>query len=241
MAQPRTATCEPWATSADLCSPCDDYTVDQALMDDALQAASDVLYVLSGRQFPGECSETLYVEKRWLVEHSGLDPAVRPRPWWPRPGADRITLGLYPLIDVTSVTIDGAVVDPASYRIDDFRWLTKIDGSAWTWSDTFKVEATYGQSPPEMGIRAAATLACQLYLACQPETVDGCRLPERVTNVTRQGVSFVLLDPFDFLEAGKTGLYDVDLFLSVYNPNRLRRRPTVMSPDIPRRVRRRDT
>ena len=81
-------------------------------------------------------------------------------------------------------------------------------------------------------------LAAQVqYLKVENEILRS-KLPKRVTNVTRQGLSMVVLDPMDFLDDGKTGVYEVDLFLKAYNPAKLQRRATVMSPDIGRRARR---
>lgn len=39
--------------------PCDAAPFSDALVEDALNAASGILYVLSGRQFPGVCTETV--------------------------------------------------------------------------------------------------------------------------------------------------------------------------------------
>ena len=60
------------------------------------------------------------------------------------------------------------------------------------------------------------------------------RCPQRVTQVSRQGMSWTLLDPQDFLDKGRTGIYQVDLFLSTVNPRRRRLRSRVFSPDVPR-------
>ena len=40
-----------------------------------------------------------------------------------------------------------------------------------------------------------------------------CALPERITNVTRQGVSWTILDPQEFLDKGYTGMSRVDQWL----------------------------
>jgi hypothetical protein len=75
-------------------------------------------------------------------------------------------------------------------------------------------------------------LACQLALACQPETQGKCQLPKRVTNVVRQGVSMAMvLDPMAFLDEGKTGIYEVDLFLASEREDR-KRGAAVLTPDI---------
>jgi hypothetical protein len=157
------------------------------------------------------------------------------------------------LTAIDEVKIDGVVLDPSLYRIDDYRYLVKLPDAegnydpfpccqnirlADTEADTFAVTFTYGTPPPTPGVLAAAQLACELALACSPETIGKCRLPQRVTSIARQGITMAVLDPFDFLSDGKTGLYLVDLFLRTYNPNRLRRRAAVLSPDVGRKVRR---
>lgn len=41
-----------------------------------------------------------------------------------------------------------------------------------------------------------------------------CSLPERVTSISRQGVSWTMLDPMDFLGVGLTGVGRIDTWLS---------------------------
>ena len=56
------------------------------------------------------------------------------------------------------------------------------------------------------------------YLACERSKAaagKACSLPERVTSVTRQGVSWTLLDPQDFLAQGMTGVARLDQWLAV--------------------------
>ena len=43
---------------------------------------------------------------------------------------------------------------------------------------------------------------------------QACSLPERVTSITRQGASWTLLDPQDFLQDGLTGVGPVDQWLA---------------------------
>jgi len=98
----------------------------------------------------------------------------------------------------------------------------------------YEVEYFYGSEPPEPIMAAIAALADQLELADQDLP---CKLPERVTSVNRQGMSWTLLDPMDFLEKGRTGIPEVDLVLSVYNPARAKARARVFTPDFPPGVR----
>jgi hypothetical protein len=86
---------------------------------------------------------------------------------------------------------------------------------------------------------AAKALADQFVLAMQGS--EECTLPQRVTSISRQGMSMTLLDPQDFLDKGRTGIYQVDLFLTTINPDGARLRSRVFSPDTPRaRTRRGD-
>lgn len=247
MAAPTTSVCEPWATIADVCSPCDDYEFDVALLEDKLAIASDLLFDLSGRRWAGECSETV----RPVVGRCRSRDVCR--------CADvaGIRLGGSPLVDVTEVKIDGVALDPSEYRIDDHNELVRLadgDGVRRGWptcqnmyladteEGTFSVTYVYGTAPPPGGVAAAAALACQLALACQPETVGSCRLSDRVVSISRQGVTKQLRDPAAMFPEGLTGLNEVDLWLSSLRYGRRQRPATVVVPEIEsRRVRRVDT
>lgn len=58
---------------------------------------------------------------------------------------------------------------------------------------------------------AAQRLAEEYLLAYRGKE---CSLPERVTNISRQGVSWTILDPQDFLQDGLTGIAPVDQWLA---------------------------
>ena len=248
------ATCTPWATEADLCSPCNDYSNVGTLAAEMLQAASDVLFELSGRQFPGACEMTIRPEAlcSHAERHVSLPMSRRSAGGGCGCANYRFSLPDYPVVAISQVKVDGAVVDPALYRLDDNRTLVRLadaDGSNPGWptaqrldlpttaEDTWSITYSWGRPPPPMGVKAAAVLACELALACDPETVSQCRLPKTATSVTREGVS-VVLSPSDFLDKdGKVGLYEVDLFLRAVNPERIRRRASVWHAGMGRSVR----
>lgn len=274
MGAPCVSACTPWATTDDICSPCDDYSFPAGLLDDMLSVATDLLFELSGKRFPGSCQDvvrpcsqsfpadpfpnrvagqrTVFTNSsNGSIQVSSSCGCSSPRSC----GCARlseVTLGVEPITEINEIKVDGAILPSSSYRIDDYKFLVRTDGESWpccqnllndpdTDDDTFQVDFTYGTPPPPAGVHAAAVLACELALACQPETLGECRLPRRVQSITRQGVSMVLLDPFEFLDQGRVGIIEVDLFLRTYNPNRLRRAATVISPDITERVRRVNT
>jgi hypothetical protein len=63
---------------------------------------------------------------------------------------------------------------------------------------------------------------------------DDCALPQRITSVSRQGISYTILDNQEFIDELRTGLYAVDLFLKTTNPDNARRKAKVFTPDVPR-------
>lgn len=248
------STCTPWATEADLCSPCADYANVAILAGDFLQAASDVLFELSGRQFNGGCEATIRPERRCahVERYISLPTGRRSRPSGGGCGCPswRFDLPDYPVSAITEVKVDGVVLDPSTYRLDGNRQLIRLTGAdgtnpgwpsaqridlATTEVDTWSITYTWGREAPPMGVKAAAVLACELALSCDPETTSQCRLPKNATSVSREGVSIVL-SPSDFLDKdGKTGLYEVDLFLRAVNPGRIRQRASVWHVGMARR------
>jgi len=143
----------------------------------------------------------------------------------------------FPVQEITEVKVDGEVIDTSLYQLYEARVLTNAtpvvsptltdveaavstggwpgcqdlrlpDSEPGTWSISFK----WGSRPPEDAQMACAMLAGELALAGVGAT--GCTLPERVQTVTRQGITFALLDPQTFLDAGRTGIYLIDLWLA---------------------------
>jgi hypothetical protein len=248
---PRTGTCEPWATTADLCSPCNGYDLDTLNAEDWLQVASDILFDLTGRTWAGFCEDTVRP-----CRSESLCPPVRRGASCGCPRVSEIALGGFPLVSVNTVRIDGEVVDPARYRIDDHRTLVYLPADGDTrrgWprcqdltldaseEGTFEVVYTYGMHPPVGGTRHAATLACELMKTCDDTLRKTCRLPERVTSVTMQGTTVAMLDPLSLFEDGRTGLGEVDMWVASVRLGRRRRPPAVLIPGRGRRVRRTGT
>jgi hypothetical protein len=134
---------------------------------------------------------------------------------------------------VTSITMDGAAF-AGSWRLDG-AWLVRTDGLGWpTCGDRTQVAYTYGIDPPRGGRMACAELAAELGKAACPDCDLECRLPARVRSVSRQGISFDVVDPQEYLEKGFTGLTGVDMWITAMNPRRRPERGRVWSPDIKR-------
>lgn len=143
----------------------------------------------------------------------------------------------WPVNRIVSVTIDGEVLPAAAYRLEASRLLIRQDGGAWpTRQDltappgtpgTWEVTYLRGKEVPAGGKVAAGVLALEILKALCNES--SCKLPERVQTITRQGVSMTMMDSFEDLADGRTGLWLVDSWVSsIVNPPRPGR---VFSPD----------
>lgn len=150
-----------------------------------------------------------------------------------------------PVDSITGITIDGEILDPLSYRVDNHKYLIRQDGGAWPdcqdlgadedQPGTFVIRYLQGRPVPVGGQVAVGKLACELAKAACGDR--GCELPKRVQSITRQDVSIQMLDSFDDLEKGRTGIWIIDSWIaSVTVPQRPSR---VLSPDLsPERGRR---
>lgn len=125
----------------------------------------------------------------------------------------------------------GTIVDPSQYYLVDSSTVQATSGAQWT-PNNIEVTYTYGSPPPTAGKAAARLLAIELVKLYEND--DTCALPQRVTTIARQGVSYTLLDSQDFIDELRTGMYAVDLFLKTANPDKARARSRVFSADTPR-------
>lgn len=286
-AQRDTGPCEPWVSPDEVAECC---SASQSSEDftDAAVAASEVLYALVPR-FSGVCGPTRvrpcgepcgggswfgwgWGNGNGWVAPVGISPLfyVGYEPIPPSRGCGCQALSRVKLSgrvrDVLEVTIDGTTVDPATYRVDDDEWLTRLPDPAdpdtrlfWpscqdmeqpeTATSTFSVLYTYGVAPPLAAVLAAKELACAIYTTCQLDSGaaandDSCPLPNNVTRVQRQGITVDLksFTGWGFSAANgqwQTGMPLVDMFLNAYNPTgRRRRRARAWSPDMMRPARR---
>jgi hypothetical protein len=146
---------------------------------------------------------------------------------------------------VLQVKVDGSVLDPSTYRVDEERLLVRLpnaDGTNPGWpicqnmqlpdtqTGTWSVNFTYGIAPPSACLLAAKQLACQLGLAF---TGAPCQLPVGTTKVSRAGVTIERGLLADWTKGGSTGLALVDAAIRAYNPAGLLMQSSVYSPDVP--------
>lgn len=252
--------CESWALIGDLCAPCsiDAYALDSATLEDKLLAASETLYILSDSQFPGECEVTIRpcssrASYSWQ-QHDYLSFAGNNVTTWGScscrdsdscscPPLSEIRLPHDNVTEVSEVKVDGAVLASSLYRLDPPNLLVSLDepwgccqdmSLADTEEDTWSITYTHGLAPPTLGVTAAAILACEFYMACDPEAFEGqCRLPSNVVTIARQGVTISKLVGELFVarpgQQVRFGIPEIDLFLAVFgNAGSI-----IVSPDDP--------
>jgi hypothetical protein len=253
------APCAPWTPEWCVSLP----TGSEAVTGVAVEAASEILWALSGRRF-GECSVSLRPCRRscnagewpagWVEwpgpVRGGPSPALIAGQWFNltcAPCLGDCTCGRLeeallpsPVMAVTQVKIDGDIIPTGSYRVDNWRLLVRADGGSWplcndlskadTEPGTWSVTVTVGETVPRSGQMAVAELAAELAEGCLG---GDCRVPLRVQQLARQGVTISYPDPAEFAGNGLLGLPMCDRFLIAYNPGRLRAPPAVYSPDQP--------
>lgn len=200
-------------------------------------AVSSLLFRMSGLRFNGGCTTEEYLCLRqvggcWQLGwgddwRSHPSPAGDGATWLNhscRRGCDcgagrRIRLPYAPVVDVESLTVGDALIPEENYRIaGDYLYLcddapdADVCFDACT-GDGLLVAWTWGQAPPPEGVTAACVFACEMYKSCSGEA---CLLPKRTRTVSRPGISYEKLDPMDFLDKGRTGIYEVDVFLAAW-------------------------
>lgn len=79
---------------------------------------------------------------------------------------------------------------------------------------TIRVQYSIRNNIPPGAGRAASRLAMEYVKSLRGKP---CSLPERITTVTRQGATWTVLDPQDFLSRGLVGFAPVDQWLSAVN------------------------
>jgi hypothetical protein len=247
--------CSAWATEADVPEAIRaEMAITGSEWSRALMIASEILWALSGRRwYGGGCMEEAYLRSTpprpgtgawpyheswgdcgcWLQAQwiNGYPIAPFGGPWAHTGGAYAVKLPRDIVTEITSVTINGNSF--TSYNLTRSGWLERIDGRSWDLcSGTTVVTYRHGEPPPLGGVQAAVTLAIEL--ARDMYNVGKCRLPKRLTTVTRQGVTVDIADSLDILKEGGTGLTSVDLWLRSVNPEARPQRAGVWSPDLPR-------
>ena len=221
-------TCEAWPVEW----PCDTTGVDPALQAQALDAAVALLWALSGRRL-GVCD---YTESYWppCGEYGCPMPYISDGQWYN--GVDaaeccKLMLHHRPVIEVTEVIEHGVTLAAGT----DYRWdrsfLRRCHG-CWPCrldccDPPLQVAYSAGVPLPAGTAGAVGEVGCEYLKAF---TDQPCKLPSRVTSISRQGITMELgAPPTD----NRLGLPLADAWLRLVNPSNLAVRSRVYSPDLP--------
>jgi len=202
--------CEPWCSWDDVSACGTPPTLSPAAQELVLDQATEILFNLNDRKYPGLCTATRSLCFACFACFPEMCSCV------PYPSID--LGGRYPVWAAYDVVLDGVTLAPSAYRIRDRRWLVRTDGEVWPMGgssmepDSFRLTWVYGRPVPLAGRVAAATFAFQIAKLCAGDKT--CQLPQRVTNVQREGVSYTLIDSMAMVAEGRTGLPLVDLWLA---------------------------
>lgn len=217
-------------------SVCEPGDIRPELLADAISVATSILYVKTGRQFPGPCPDV------WRPV--GCCPCnVVSRcvcRWYPS-----LVLRSQPVIAVSEVKVDGAVLAESAWRLGDpaepFRSnvLYRVDGGLWPCCQDIALEATepgtsqitytWGAAAPAGADLMAQIVACELVKGW---TGGKCRLGRGFTSITREGLSASKSDPAFLAASGLLGIPEVDEWVAAVNPSGADRPPKVLNPDL---------
>jgi len=190
------------------------------------------------------CAPEGYMAAPAMAWGDGFTPYIENGRWFNACGCRRDACGcgvirelVLPDMEVSGpvvVTIDGAILDPSAYRIDNGNRLVRMDGQDWPLCQdmnlpdgeegTFSVSYYVGVGPDDLLNYAAGLLAGEWYKACNGQA---CQLPNTATQVVRQGVTFNI-PTFD---SGTSGIREVDNIIAIYNPHHLKTPSRVVSVD----------
>lgn len=229
----RISPCQPWADRTDLLDSCTNAAVTPDVLTKAFAFATDVLFNITKRRWLGECAD----EYRPVGCHCNVCTSGS--------ASQALMLPVVRARAITSVTINGDTVDPATYQLRDGRYLWRlryVDGTGATWwpcwqdltrpddHDSFVVAYTYGQDPPPSMRVACAALAWELALGWTPSCANTCRLPKNVTSMTRGGITTSFPDPAALFVDGRTHVPEVDMLVAAVNRGEAHQRPMVAVP-----------
>lgn len=209
----------------------------------ALQASVRTLWALSGRRL-GTVELTLapYLpppRRGWYDSHRapiGLNAAAGLATSGACGGA-RVARLPGPVVAVSQVVVDGAVLPEAAWTRDPDGALVRTDGQGWpvgqdVYAPRFIVRYVRGIVADAAANDAAAHYALEL---ARGATADPkCKLPARVRDVTRQGISLSLATPEDLAESGGTGIVRVDAWLRAVNPDQMPQDSLFWAPSLSR-------
>lgn len=222
----------------------------------ALALASATLQRLTGGRV-GECPITVrpckpasaWTQPHMLAAYAPFQPMVNSTGAWVNVGCcSSANCGCdytcaiplpRPVSRIDEVKVDGVVLAPTDYMLtggNQLVWrgagpcpFTTTQNLSLPDTEVGTYSVTYLNTYPVDSVGACAVGLLAAEYAKSIRGAKGCRLPNNVTAVTRQGVSMELVT--GSFPDGLTGIREVDAFIMLWNPRGLVNGPKVWSPD----------
>lgn len=176
-----TGLCAPWIDAGDAASCGETAGLDDVQIGRVAMFASEVLYVLSNRQWPGVCPRTVRpapvgrnwrficvpAERAWWAAmYSGAGPVS---PWlpndiayiettWPFRYRDSLRLP-GPVASVDHVIVDNVTLNPTKYIVEGRSTIRRLDGSFWPIDQDLERAATSLPAPGDQNPAPAWEIA----------------------------------------------------------------------------------
>lgn len=228
----------------------------------AAQAATEIIWAMSGRQF-GLCTVTLRPCRRTCFGDSWWSPYGEPwntssyvgpfgfNSFWFDLSCGSCMGGCScsevpevvlpaPVSRIVQVKMDGTPMATGAYRVDNNRLLVRTDGQRWPRCNNLARDDTYAgtwsvtaQYGQDVPVSGQLSVG---EMACEIlKAMDGedCRLPAGIQSLARQGIEINFPEVGTLIKDGITGLYLVDQFVAAVNPSHLKARSRVYSVDVP--------
>ncbi len=202
--------CEPWCTWEEVTACVAEGLLDALPMparEVAIDMASEIVYNLDERKYSGICTTTRNLCRACRTCYPT---------WCSCDQRNGIDLALTPVWGIISVVVDGVTLDPSEYAVTQRRYLSRIDNAAWPSSSdvrddaAFRVSWAHGRPVPLGGRRAAALFAAEIAKGC---LALECAIPQRITSIVREGVTYPILDSLSMIKEGRTGVALTDLWI----------------------------
>lgn len=218
----RIVACEPFADLDDLAGlGCDvQSAVGGEVWAKVLDAASDMLAIMSGGTVTGVCSSTLTACRDCFC-CCGFCALCHRDPLY--------LVG--PVQEIIGVWTNGVAMASSEYRLEKQREIVRLNadgvGICWASGDT-TITYTFGNPIDEITRLATAELAQDLAKGLQG---GKCALPKAANVITMNGVTVSRRELADIVREAGTDLPRVATWLSIFNPENLRGSTIVYSPE----------
>jgi len=221
-----------WISANDTSDPTGPFT------DWAVRTASWILYKLTAEKYAGVQTTT----DSYSLNDSGelkFQPQLINGQMYNLPANiattsnTQLRLRRQPVISIVDVFSGGVEIPLTDIELRNNAFIMRKDKTPFVLSPQEELVVTYthGSPPPIAGKRAAVRLANELILAEKQD--PNCALPDSVTSINRQGISYTLLDPQVYIEKGRTGVYEIDMFIYGANPRGALKKPNVYTAARP--------